>query len=290
VNNSITLHSPAKLNLYLKVLNKRPDGYHNIETLFERINLFDDICLTVNQNRKIRVVCDHPHVPTDPKNLVYQAAQILQKDYGVTQGVTITIKKRIPVAAGLAGGSTNAATVLLGLNQIWGLNLSQSKLVSYAARIGSDVAFFLYDCSWALGTGRGEQIKRINLSAKFWHILVIPRLKIYSWKVYSGIKGRRMKILTKKDDDVNILIRSLKKYDFSEIGRRLTNDLEDEVVRLCPKLVSLKERLQQFSTQGVMVSGSGPGVFGVTKTEQEAKMIKSVLEKRFSQVFVVQTL
>ncbi len=312
---SLTLRSPAKLNLYLKVINKRPDGFHNIQTLFERINLFDEVRFHANKTGKIRIICDHPHVPTGPKNLVYQAAEILRKNCGITKGVTIKIKKCIPVAAGLGGGSSNAATVLLGLNQIWDINLSKKQLLSYAARIGSDVSFFLYDCSWALGTGRGERIKKLDINTQLWHILVVPRVKVYTRKVYANVKieGRaytqgcsdntmtpvratgntpeteKMNILTKKDQGVSILIRSLKKYNFSEIDRRLTNDLEKETTLLCPKLIQLKTCLKAMETFGVMVSGSGPSVFGITKTEEGAKIIKAVLKKRFSQVFAVRT-
>src|SRR6185436_451831 len=156
---SITLQSPAKLNLYLKIVNKRPDGFHNLTTLFERIDLADEITLTSEASGRIRVSCDHPQVPTGPKNLVYKAAALLKQDFGIKQGVHITICKNIPVAAGLAGGSSNAATVLQGLNKLWNLKLTKTRLAAYAARIGSDVAFFLYDCSWALGTGRGEVIE-----------------------------------------------------------------------------------------------------------------------------------
>ncbi len=287
--NSLTLKSPAKLNLYLKVINKRSDGFHNIETLFERISLFDDVCFQKNNTGKTIILCDHPHVPTGPKNLVYQVSEILRKNYKITEGVTIMINKRIPVAAGLAGGSSNAATALLGLNKIWGLQLTQRELLSYAAKIGSDVSFFIHNLSWGLGLGRGEKIKKVAIKEKFWHILVVPKVKVYTWKVYANIKIERMNVLTKKDQDVNILIHSLKKQDFFEIGRRIINDLEKETILLCPRLKRLKDRLQGMETSGVMVSGSGPSIFGITKNKKDAEVIKHILKKRFSQVFVVQT-
>ena len=310
----IVLQSPAKLNLFLKVQNKRPDGYHNIVTVFERINLVDVMSFQSIPHQTIRIVCDHPHVPIGPKNLVYKVARLLQNELGVQKGVQVCINKRIPVAAGLAGGSGNAATALLGLNRIWKLNLSKSQLLSYAKRIGSDVAFFLHDTSWALGTERGDQIKKLNIKTKLWHILVIPHIKMYSWKVYGGLKpqlihtnseskrllslkqnaSQRRKsgytnVLTKINDDVNILIRNLKKDNILDVSPLLVNDLETEVIRLCPRLEKLKERLKTLNAKGVMVSGSGPCVFGLVTTEKEAELLNSILSKRFSRVFAVRT-
>jgi len=282
----IVLQSPAKLNLFLKVQNKRPDGYHNIVTVFERINLIDSLSFRSISDKKIHIICDHPHVPVGPKNLVTKVALLLQREFNVKSGAEIKIQKNIPVAAGLAGGSSNAATALLGLNKIWKLGLSRSKLLSYARKIGSDVPFFLYDASWAIGTERGDRIKKLNIGTKLWQILVVPRIKMYSWEVYGGLKLQ----LTKIDDNANILTRNLKKGSILEVGRLLANDLEKEVIRLCPRLKKLKERLKSLNTKGVMISGSGPSVFGLTATEKEARHIKSILSKRFSQVFVVRTL
>lgn len=310
----IILPSPAKLNLYLKVLNKRPDGFHNISTVFERINLNDEISFRSLPQGGIRVICPHPHVPTGPKNLVYQVAQSFKKDFQIREGVEITIKKNIPVAAGLAGGSSNAATAILGLQQLWKLDLNQAQKLAYARKIGSDVAFFTYNTSWAYGSGRGDIIKKLDISARLWHILVVPKVKMYSWKVYGGLKMQlthsgstmpdstmpvlntpkaekagRTNMLTKIDDNANILIRNLKKDNVLEASRQIVNDLEKVVVRLCPRLRTLKERLKSLNTLGVIVSGSGPSVFGVTATQKEAEQIKIILSKRFSQVFVVRT-
>lgn len=284
--NEITLQSPAKLNLYLKVTNKRPDGFHDIVTLFERIDLADDIAFCSKKNDSIKILCNHPHVPVGPKNLVYKAAKMLKEDFKVKQGVEIRINKRIPVAAGLAGGSSNGATALLGLNQLWNLGLSRQQLLSYARRLGSDVAFFLYKCSWGLGTSRGDEIETLKIKAKLWHVLVVPRIKIYSRDVY----GRHKLELTKRNDNVNILIHNLRNGNILGVGVLLSNDLEKDVIELCPKLFDLKQKLKSFNSLGVMVSGSGPSIFGLTKTKKEAEEIAKVLSRRFSQVFVVRTL
>jgi 4-diphosphocytidyl-2-C-methyl-D-erythritol kinase len=283
---SISLRSPAKVNLYLKVLNKRPDGLHNIVTLFERINLFDDIRFKTNKSGKIRLFCNHPHVPIGPKNLIYKVAKKLQEECNVKEGVDVDIRKRIPVAAGLAGGSSNAATALLGLNKLWNLHLTKKRMVEYAASLGSDIAFFLFNTSWALGTEKGSQIKPLQVKTKLWHILVVPKIKVYSGQVYNGLKLG----LTKKRTNVNILIHHLRKNHLDDVSHLMTNDLESEVVRICPQLMRIKQQMRSLQAISVMVSGSGPCVYGLTQTEQHALRIKKVLSKKFSQVFVAETL
>ena len=185
-------------------------------------------------------------------------------------------------------------------------------MIAYARKIGSDVAFFLHDASFGIGTDRGDCIKTLNIKTKLWHILVVPRIKMYSWKVYGGLKfpdlavkkhssGAVLRasqggewgctnVLTKINDNANILIHNLKKDNVLEVGRLLANDLETEILRLSPCLEKLKERLKSLNTKGVMISGSGPSVFGLTMTKREAEVIRSVLSKRFAQVFVVKTL
>ena len=284
---SLTLRAPAKLNLYLKVISRRPDGYHNIVTLFEKINLFDEITLKATPKKSIHIKCDHPDVPRGPKNLVYKVAEKLQRDFSVNQGVEITIKKRIPVAAGLGGGSSNAATVLKGLDRLWNLKISPKRMLKYAYSVGSDVAFFLYDTSWALGTQRGEKIRPLNLRTKLFHVLVVMKIPLYSWEVYGLLRNWR---LTKKVDDVRILLHYLRKKDFPSASRYLKNDLERPVFDLCPRLLMLKNELRGLQTQGVMISGSGPALFGITATRKQAEDIKFKMRKRFKQVFVVTTL
>ena len=281
----IVLRAPAKLNLILKVLNKRPDGYHTLKTIFERISLSDDLEFSGAPTNRISIVCDHPHVPVGPKNLVYKIAAILKQDYKIKDGVRIRIRKNIPVAAGLAGGSTDAATALLGLNQLWGLNLPQEKLVSYARQVGSDVAFFLYDTSWALGTERGDVIRPLDIASKLWHVVVVPKVKMYSREVFTHLNLQ----LTKKDDDVNILLRCLQGNDVVEAQNLLANDLETSILTICPKLQIVKDRVAGCGLNGVSFSGSGPAVFALTTSKEQAQDAALILSKRYTQVFVVCT-
>ena len=298
----ISLKAPAKLNLYLRVLKKRSDGFHNIKTIFERINLVDHIRLRSNKTGKICITCDHPHVPLGPKNLVYKVAQILKEKSGIPHGVDIDIKKNIPVAAGLAGGSTNAASVLMGLNRLWRLKLSDISMLRIAKQIGSDVPFFLYDSSWAMGVERGDKIRPLKIKRKLWHILVVPRIKMYTPKVYSRIRiptdqtGAKpanrggTNVLTKTTDNANILVHKLRNSNIMSISSLLYNDLEKVVLQICPRIKNLKDRLKSLNAKGVTVSGSGPSVYGLTDSEREAKQIQAQLSNRYAQVFVVRTL
>src|SRR3989339_1839042 len=140
--------SYAKLNLYLEILDKRPDGYHNLETIFERVSLADEIVIKRAPGNSIKIETDSPDIPKGSGNLAYQAAEFLKKNFGIFAGLVIKIKKRIPVGAGLGGGSSNAANTLLGLNYLWDLGLRAEELKEYASRLGSDVAFFIEDVSF----------------------------------------------------------------------------------------------------------------------------------------------
>lgn len=282
----MVLRSPAKLNLFLQVVNRRPDGYHNLRTLFERIDLWDELAFRPNRSGRIRISCDHPQVPVGPKNLAYRAAKRLQDYYQIPHGVDIRIVKRIPVAAGLGGGSSNGATALLGLNRMWQLGLDRKALMAHGRALGSDVPFFLRDCSWAMGTDRGDRIRELTLPGPLWHVLVCPRLKMYSREVFTRLNLQ----LTKPGDNVNILIRSLKNRDICKAGQWLSNDLESSILQIRPQLFRVIERFRSLGLKGVAFSGSGPSVFGLCRSRQEAEQKKVILSKHYNQVFAVRTL
>ncbi len=286
---SLTLSSPAKLNLVLDVLGRRLDGFHELRTVFERISLADQITLVNNATGKIRVICRHPHVPKGPKNLVVKIARRLQQDFAVQNGVDIAIIKNIPVAAGLAGGSSNAATVLLGLNRLWNLGLTQQQLLGYASAVGSDVAFFLYHTSYALGTGRGEQIRPLPVKRKLWHVLVTPKVKMYTKAVFTKLGAGKLK-LTNKRDNVNILLPFLRKGNNQDLGSVLSNDLEPAILSLRPDFIRLKRKLLDAGAVGVCFSGSGPSVFALAESQKHAHAIRAKFDRRYAQVFVVSTL
>jgi 4-diphosphocytidyl-2-C-methyl-D-erythritol kinase len=288
----LILNSCAKLNLYLAVLNKGKDGYHNIESIFERIDLSDKIILKPRRDNKIKIVCSSPLVPKGKSNLAFRSAKILQDNFCVKKGINIEIIKHIPVGAGLGGGSSNAATVLLGLNKLWRLNLTQNKLVGLAGSIGSDIPFFIYNTPFARGTDRGNRIKPLKglSNLKIWHVLVVPKIEVSTpfiykkWDMYSG--------LTRPGYSAKLLISALRKSDFSLISKSLFNSLERITAGLYPEVVRIKERLMSLGLKSILMSGSGPAVFAIVSSRKEAVSLCRQLkeENRFWQVFVSQTI
>ncbi len=292
----LTLTAYAKVNLALKIVRRRPDGFHELRTVFERIDLADQLNFLPASSGKILLSCDHKNVPCDGRNLVYRAARLLIEKEGVSQGARIHIRKRIPVAAGLAGGSSDAATALLGLDRLWSLRLPRAKLLYYASLLGSDVAFFLHDRPFALGEGRGERITPLDVPHRFWHVLITPKAPLLTKDVYQLYARRFLNELspaesrlTRKSDDVTMLTRCLKKGSVAGIQRAVFNDLEGPIGLLRPGLLKLKARLQRITPCGVCFSGSGPSVFAVTQTRKDADRIAGPFRKIYQQVFVVRT-
>jgi len=287
------LRSYAKLNLYLAVLNKRNDNYHTIDTIFEKINLFDTIVLKSRRDGVIRITSGSSLIPTDHTNLAYKSAKLLQDICGITEGVDIKITKRIPVAAGMGGGSSNAATVLVGLNKLWHLRLTKAKLVKYAAKIGADVPFFVYDYHFARGLGRGDVIKPLNRlkHLQLWHVLVVPKIKVATASVYKKWDFLKKAGLTKPLSNGKIFPSALLMNDRLLIGKSLFNSLEDITLRSYPEVNSIKRALTALGAELVLMSGSGPTVFGIVSSRKQAFDYIQKLHGRTSwQVFVARTI
>ncbi len=289
----LKLKSYAKINLYLQVLNKRKDNFHNIRTIFEKIGLHDQIILESRRDKSIRITSNAKNIPLGPRNLAFRSAKLLQDTFGVGKGVNIRIIKRIPVGAGLGGGSSNAAAVLSGLNKLWRLKLSQSKLSGLGRRIGSDVPFFLYDTSFAQGTSRGDKIKPLsNLKrVKFWHILVVPKIMVSTPIVYKKWDRLGNLKLTKPKSNVKMLLLGLRKSNTSLIAKALINSLEEVTAKLYPEVRDIKDRLKSLGLKATMMSGSGPAVFSLISSRKEAVVLSrkvAGLNKSW-QVFVSRT-
>lgn len=295
------MRSYAKLNLFLKVLRLRADGYHELDTLFERISLFDTVRLIPRRDTAILLECDSSELPRDPSlNLAYLAARLLQDTFKVKAGVRIEISKRIPVGAGLAGGSSNAASVLVGLNRLWRLGLSRDALSRLGARLGSDVPFFIHDTSFACGRGRGERIRRLNsLSGRrLWHVLVVPKIRVLTPDIYKGWdklvkKDARYRIaaLTRPHCDVKILLLALRKNDPGLLQQALFNSLQEVSGSFYPQVLKAQQALTRLGIGPVLMSGSGPAVFGIVPTRKEAAAFYAKLkdQKNNWRVYIVHT-
>lgn len=285
MSKALKISSPAKLNLYLEVLCKRPDGYHAINTIFERISLSDEIVLKETDNGHIKIKSNAKDIPKDSRNLAYKAASLLKNDLRISKGIVIEIKKRIPAGAGLGGGSSNGASVLLGLNRLWNLKLNKQKLLAYAAQLGSDAAFFISGCSFGLGNGRGEKIKPLaNFRKKLWHIVAVPEVKVSTKKIYEEFDKAKISTDEKKPINVDCL-------DKRGIGRILFNRLEEVTFRKYPEVKKLKEGLKAQGVKNVLMSGSGGAVFGIVNSRKEGLAIAKVFKHLHKvRVFVAETI
>ena len=289
----LQIPSYAKVNLYLKVLGKRPDKYHDIVTIFEKISLKDTISLTLRPDNRITIASSGEKIPNDSNNLAYKAAKILQDSFNPKKGVDIKINKRIPVGSGLGGGSGNAAAVLAGLNKLWKLRRSEKALAGLAAKIGSDAAFFVFNTSFAIGRGRGERVKPLKLALrkKLWHVVCVPRTNVSTPLIYKEFDALRKVRLTRPDHDVKILIQALQQSDLSLLGRSLYNSLEEVTFRLFPRLCRIKQDLIRFGGSCAMMTGSGSAIFSVLPSGKEARSLAAQLKKKYrsSRIFVCRT-
>ena len=276
--------APAKINLTLDVLYKRPDNYHEVEMVMTTVDLADRIGLENRVDGLIKIFSADRFVPDDERNFAYQAAKLLKDTYGIKHGVSITIEKEIPIAAGLAGGSSDAAATLRGLNELWNLNLSLDTLAELGAKIGSDVSFCVYGGT-ALATGRGEKIQELPAPPACWVVLAKPKIGVSTAEIYGNLKVDQIKHPNTKE-----MLKAISTNNYELMCRSLGNVLESVTFNLYPEVVTLKEQMQRFGADAVLMSGSGPTVFGLVDTEARVNRIYNGLRGFCDEVFVVRLL
>lgn len=273
--------APAKINLCLHVLGKRPDGYHDLAMIMQRVSLYDRIDLTLTDSGEVRVVCPGVDLPPDGENIAAKAARRLLELAGVNLGVEIVIDKQVPVAAGLGGGSSDAATVMMGLNELLDLRLDRATLMSEGARLGADVPFFIFqDAAWA--TGIGDVLEKICDLPPLWYVLVNPGLAVSTAWVYQNLE------LTSK-----IQAAKLPRFHRTVEGvvGLLHNDLEPVTAGRYPQVSAIKHELLARGAAGALMSGSGPTVFGVFDAEEDARKAADELQGNPDwRIFIVQPL
>ncbi len=279
----LRLRVPAKLNLYLRVLGRRPDGYHELETLFERVDLADE--LTVEPADTLTLTCSDPSLSCGEDNLILQAARLLQREAGILAGARLHLEKRIPIAAGLGGGSSDAAAALTGLNRLWGLGLDRSRLIELAARLGSDVPFFLSPEPFATGWGRGERCEGLGGSVRLAHVLVVPPERLSTKEIYAGAHFD----LTARKPSISIVTHALRNGSLGELADGLWNDLEPEAIRRCPVIATIQAHLREQGCLGVLVSGSGSSVFGLCADVTQAHEVVSRIRSRAPSAWRIET-
>ena len=265
----------AKINLGLEVLGTRQDGYHELRTLFQTIDLHDDVELRA-RSEGVSLVCDHPQVPSDAGNLAYRAAQDLCRFAGVSRGVEITLRKRIPVAGGLGGGSSDAAATLMGLDRLWGLKLGPAGLHPLARRLGADVPFFLLGGT-ALGLGRGDEVYPLARQVRAYVVLVDPDRPVSTAAVFRRVDAS----LTPRENGYTIFRFVSRDLEGQQAFPILANDLEDAALAEAPELREPMGRIRGILVGSgcslAAMSGSGSTFFGLFEDSRRAGKARSAL-------------
>ncbi len=263
----ITLDAPAKINWLLNVFGKRDDGYHDILSLVQRVTLSDS--LVFERSDTLEVVTEAPIPPGD--NLVYRAMVLLHERMGKGGGARITLRKEIPMAAGLGGGSSDAATTLMGLNLLWNLGLSTRELSQIGETLGSDIPFF-FRGPISIIRGRGEIVSPARVEKSHTLLLIKPHIGISTAWAYAELdRTAAGRILTKKDNNIKLFCLALERGDFPLLSSLAKNDFEPVVIRRYPVIGEIKERLLERGALFSAMSGSGPTLYGVFRTEKDAR-------------------
>jgi 4-diphosphocytidyl-2-C-methyl-D-erythritol kinase len=259
------VNSPAKVNLFLYVTGKKPDGYHTLFSLMTKIDLYDQIDLDFD-TEDIRIKCRNSEVPEDSTNLAYIAAKLFFKKTGIKKGVSIDLDKKIPTGAGLGGGSSNAASVLNALNEYYDNPLNMEDLMVTGLEIGADVPFFLYKGS-AIAEGVGEVLESCDLK-KYYMILIFPGIGVSTATIFEKLNltltkcSKKIKELLLWDRKQNIPV---------DVKKHLWNDLEIVTANICPEIKAAKNALSKSGAESVLMTGSGSTVFGLFSDEKSAK-------------------
>ncbi|MBI5369366.1 MAG: 4-(cytidine 5'-diphospho)-2-C-methyl-D-erythritol kinase [Planctomycetes bacterium] len=280
---SVRALAPAKLNLYLELLGKRPDGYHEIETVMLAVSLCDELVFSPAESG-ISLTCDRPDLPCDESNLVLRAARLLAAEAGVRAGAVIRLAKRAPMGAGMGGGSSDAAAALAGLDRLWGLGLPRERLAGLGARLGSDVPFF-FSGPLAVCRGRGERVEPLPPPPPLHFVVVWPEVHCPTAEVY-----RRVRIgLTPRRDGVSLVRSALAAGSIPDLGAALFNRLEEPAHGLFPRLAAVRDALVGIGFAGVLTTGSGSAIFGLCRSAEEAVRREQETARRgLGRVFRVQ--
>jgi 4-diphosphocytidyl-2-C-methyl-D-erythritol kinase len=263
--------SPAKINLSLRVHGKRPDGYHELFSLMCRINLFDEVLLQLGAGNGVEIACDHPKVPVDSSNLACRAVNLFQRELDLAHKVKIHLKKNIPVAAGLGGGSSNAASVLMALNAYHDHPFSQQMLMKMGLMLGADVPFFIFQKP-AIATGVGEKLNAFEGELPYHILLLYPGVEVSTAETYQNLNLG----LTKDEKKPTSSNSKLKRFDPAQ---DLINDLEGVTIQKYPEIRLAKEKMIKFGAVGALMSGSGSTVFGLFDNFETAKTARQALSR-----------
>ena len=280
----IKLKARAKINLGLDVVRKREDGYHEVRMIMQMINLYDRITLRRSTEPGIRVTTNLPYLPVNEDNLVYRAAKLLMEEFKVTEGAEIELQKYIPVAAGMAGGSSDAAAVMVGVNRIFHLGLTKKQLMERGVKIGADVPFCIMRGT-ALAEGIGEVLTPLPAMPHCSLVIAKPKIHVSTKFVYGNLKANELK----EHPDIDGQVQALREGSLEQLVAKMGNVLETVTVPAYPVIDEIKRTMLKNDAMGAMMSGSGPTVFGVFEREERAQEVCRLLKKEGAakQVYLV---
>lgn len=274
----------AKINLGLDVVKKRSDGFHDLAMVMVSVDLSDYIVVSEREDQEIVLECLAGRIPLNGKNHVYKAVLALQKYAGINKGVTIRIEKNIPVSAGMAGGSSDAAATLRALNQLWQLDLSLEELAEIGLAVGSDVPYCVHGgCAYV--TGRGEHVEPITAAPKKWLVIVKPHLGVSTGTVFKEVD-----INTIRHVDVPGLRQAIENSDYEGMLACMGNSLEDITIARRPEIQKIKDCLQSAGADIALMSGSGPSVFALCRSEKVANRVLNSAKGFCKEVYKVRML
>lgn len=280
----LIIEAYGKVNLALDVIRKRNDGYHDINTIMQQIDL-KDIVTIKDREKGIKIECDNPEVPVDSSNLVYTAWEKMKEKAKIDRGVHIIIEKNIPVASGLAGGSTDAAAVLKGLNKLWKLNFSKKELMDIGVSIGADVPYCIMGGT-ALAEGIGEKLKILKSFSNKLILLANPGISVSTAHVYNSLRLDKIE----KSPDMDMLVQAVENDDIYTLAKNMGNILEQVTVEEFSQIKTIKEDMIRYGALGSLMSGSGPTVFGLFDDEKKLVKCKEYLEKKVAKVIITKTI
>lgn len=272
--------APAKINLTLDTLYKRNDGFHEVQMVMTEVDLNDRLTFTKRNDKKIILETDHQFIPTDRRNLVYQAAELMYETYDIPSGIHIEIEKNIPVSAGMAGGSTDAAATFRGLNKIFQIGASLDELAVLSSQLGSDIPFCVYGGT-ALATGRGEKIQHLNKPPNAWVVIAKPPISVSTKVIYKYLEPGKH---SPRSPD---MVEAIENNDYRGMLSCMKNDLQEVTEKKYVKVGVLLSKMQEHGADKAMMSGSGPTVYGIVQKERQAIKLFNAMRGFCNEVYRV---
>lgn len=268
------LKALAKINLALDIIGKRPDGYHEVRMIMQTIRLYDTLEIEKKESKGISLTTSHPEIPSDESNLVYRAAKLLMDEFHIEEGVAMKLEKVIPVAAGMAGGSSDAAAALVGINTVFQLGLTRQELMERAVNIGADVPYCVMRGT-ALAEGIGEKLTRLEPVPHAWILVGKPEISVSTREAYGNLNLQGIR----KHPDIDGIVADIQKGDLHALAEKMENVFEPGIVLIHPEIQEIKNLMEAHGAIKAMMSGSGPTVFGIFDNREKMDRAAEVLRE-----------